>query len=183
MDAFFYYASFVAVQGTASFLELKIISARRKCKIIDLYIHQASWLLNGIKMNLYWIPAMHQVFIALCIKDFIWISQQLVRVAYKHEHPQTVRRIEKSFQGKQRNQNLSHIWLLTLCTILEKTYLSYSLIILNLLSYNSPGLKTKSNMLNHISNRFPSNKINLPWKSELKLFHLYRGHTFPTGVT
>lgn len=46
---FFYYASFVAVQGIASFLELKIISARRKCKIINLYIHQASWFLQWDK--------------------------------------------------------------------------------------------------------------------------------------
>ena len=145
-----------------SFLELKIISARRKCKTIDFYIHQGGWFLQWDKdeplLNTCHASGIHST----SHKGF---HLNLTATYKSYEYPQTVRRIEKTVQGKQRNQNLSQIQLLTLHTILQKTYLTYSLIILNLLSCNSPGLKTKSNVLNHISNRFPPSKRSLPGKS------------------
>lgn len=126
---FLYYALFVAAQGTASFLELKIIPARRKCKIIDFYIHQAGWFIQWDKdeplLNTCHASGIHST-------SHTGFHLNLTATCKSYEHPQMVRRIEKSVQGKQRNQNLSQIWLLTPGVILEKTHLSYSLIILNL---------------------------------------------------
>ena len=96
---FFYYAFFVAVQGIAHSLSWKSSRLGENARqLISTYIRQVGFY-NGIKMNLYWIPAMHQVLTALRIKDFIWISQQLIRAMSIPKWSEELRKLFKVSRG------------------------------------------------------------------------------------